>query len=183
MTSPGETPLEKPIQDFSDCHVGIVNALKDLRTLSFQQGEPRQRRELAGRTLTFFRDVVTTHHLEEETELFPLVLADTRAGDEHANAQALVTRLVSEHRRVEGLYAQLAPALSAIKSGGEIPLDASSVSTLVDEYLAHAKFEEDVFLPLAQRILGRNSDHMASLGLALHIRHTSAEVRQRFGII
>ena len=27
------------------------------------------------------------------------------------------------------------------------------------------------FLPLAERILGRNGNHMAALGLALHLRH------------
>jgi hypothetical protein len=41
----------------------------------------------------------------------------------------------------------------------------------VSEYTAHAQFEEAEFLPLAQTILGRNSNHMAALGLSLHMRH------------
>jgi hypothetical protein len=28
-----------------------------------------------------------------------------------------------------------------------------------------------VFLPVAERILSRNGEHMAALGLALHLRH------------
>jgi heme-degrading monooxygenase HmoA/hemerythrin-like domain-containing protein len=183
LTSPTHDALDQPIQDFSDCHVGIVNMLNDLAVLSRQPNPMPQRREVAGRTLTFFRDVVTTHHNEEEAELFPAVLADAATGDERTKIEALVNRLVGEHRHLEGLFAGLTPALSAIENGGEDSLDSAAVTTLVNEYLAHARFEEEVLLPLAQTILGRNSDHMAALGLSLHIRHASIEVRQRFGFI
>jgi hemerythrin-like domain-containing protein len=183
MTPTRETPLEKPIQDFSDCHAGIVNALKDLRILSSQQVESRQRRDLAGRTLKFFREVVTTHHTEEETDLFPAVLADATVPEERKQVEALVTQLVREHRRVEGLYARLAPTLLAMERGSDVSLDAALVVELVEGYLAHARFEETVFLPLAQSILGRNSNHMAALGLSMHIRHASSEVRRQFGFL
>jgi hypothetical protein len=39
-------------------------------------------------------------------------------------------------------------------------------------YNAHANYEETEFLPLAETILGRNANHMAALGLSLHMRHT-----------
>ena len=32
-------------------------------------------------------------------------------------------------------------------------------------------------------ILGRNSDHLAALGLSLHMRHTTSEIRRKFGSI
>ena len=175
--------MDQPIKDFSDCHVGIVNILDDLTALSRQRDPVPQRREVAGRVLRFFRDVVTTHHDEEETELFTAVRADAARGDERANVEALVGQLVAEHRRVEALYAQLAPTLSAIEGGDDVSLDASAVAMLVTDYLAHARFEEEVFLPLSQAILGRNSDHMAALGLSLHIRHASEDVRRKFGFI
>jgi hypothetical protein len=50
----------------------------------------------------------------------------------------------------------------------------------VDTYLAHARLEEDVFLPLSQTILGRNSNHMAALGMSMHMRHVMPGVMQRF---
>jgi hypothetical protein len=31
--------------------------------------------------------------------------------------------------------------------------------------------EEQAFLPLAQKVLGRNGNHMAALGLSLDMRH------------
>jgi len=175
--------MGKPIQDFSDCHAGIVKVLGDLTALSRQRDTTPRRRDVAGHILKFFSDVVLVHHKEEEVELFPAVLTDATPGDEHSKVQALVNQLVAEHRRVEGMYAQLAPMLSAIESGSDVSLDASAVAGLVADYLAHARFEEEVFLPLAQGILGRNSDHMAALGLALHIRHVTDDVRRKFGAI
>jgi hypothetical protein len=42
---------------------------------------------------------------------------------------------------------------------------------MVQRYQAHAQLEEQAFLPLAQTVLGRNGNHMAALGLSLHMRH------------
>jgi hypothetical protein len=39
---------------------------------------------------------------------------------------------------------------------------------------------EQIFLPLCKTILGRNGDHMAALGLSLHMRHVLPQVLQRF---
>ncbi|MDT7839062.1 hemerythrin domain-containing protein [Aquabacterium sp. OR-4] len=175
--------MDRPLRDFSDCHVGIVAMLDELTLLTRQQTSPASRREAAGRTRRFFRDVVTAHHSEEESDLFSAVLADAKAGDERVQVESLVSRLIAEHRRVESLYAELATALAAIDGGADVVLDAAAVSNLVTAYRDHARLEEEVFLPLAQTILGRNSDHMAALGLSLHIRHASEDVRRRFGFI
>lgn len=178
-----DDPMDQPIRDFSNCHVGIVHALHGLTALSRRRDPIQQRREEAGRILKFFRDVVTEHHKEEELELFPAVLADATAGEERDKVEAIANQLTGEHRRVESRYAAIAPVLAMIESGGDASLDASAVETLVADYLAHAQFEEEVFLPLAQTILSRNGDHLAALGLSLHIRHASEEVRRRFGYI
>jgi hypothetical protein len=105
-TAAHDGTMDKPIRDFSDCHAGIVSMLDDLASLAHPAASTPQRRDTAGRVLAVFRDVVTTHHQEEEAELFPAVLADAVAGDEHARAESLVSRLVGEHRRVEGIYAE-----------------------------------------------------------------------------
>ena len=183
MTSQPLGAVDQPIQDFSDCHVGIVGTLRELTALSRQQAPSPQRSEAARRILEFFRDVVAAHHTEEEKDLFPAVLADAVAGDEQARVTALVQQLVDEHRRLEALHAKLAPSLSAIANGRDVALDATTSAALVSDYLAHAGFEEAQFLPLAQCILGRNRHHMAALGLSLHIRHASHEIRHKFGFI
>jgi hypothetical protein len=40
----------------------------------------------------------------------------------------------------------------------------------VRDYTQHAMFEEKELLPLAQTILERNGNHLAALGVALHLR-------------
>jgi hypothetical protein len=47
---------------------------------------------------------------------------------------------------------------------------------LVTRYRAHAQYEESEFLPLSQTILSRNSNHMAALGMSLHMRHAPMRV-------
>ncbi|MFM2057093.1 MAG: hypothetical protein RLY71_1478 [Pseudomonadota bacterium] len=115
--------------------------------------------------------------------MFPAVLADAIGDEERTKVARLIDQLVNEHRRVEREYAHLLPYLADITHDGKAPLDASATATLVTDYLAHARFEEEAFLPLAQTILGRNSNHMAALGLSLHIRHATDDVRRRFGFI
>jgi len=183
MTSTKEDARDQPIREFSECHGGIVHELHNLAALSLQEYPIQQRREIASRILKFFQEVVTAHHVEEEGELFPAVLADATSGEERGKVESLINQLVGEHRCAEARYAQISPVLKVIERGGDASLDAATVDALIADYLAHARFEEEVFLPLAQTVLGRNGDHMAALGLALHIRHASDEVRQRFGYI
>jgi hemerythrin-like domain-containing protein len=61
--------------------------------------------------------------------------------------------------------------LRKVAKGQDTALDVFALQAMVQRYQAHAKLEEQVFLPLAQTILGRNGNHMAALGLSLHMRH------------
>ena len=97
--------------------------------------------------------------------------------------ESLVTRLTAEHRRVEAQFARLVPAIEGTGSRHPAPIDASALTALVNDYLAHARFEEEEFLPLATRILERQGSHMAALGLSLHMRHSIDAVKRKFGYI
>ena len=83
----------------------------------------------------------------------------------------MVKRLVAEHRRIESIWNDLEPAVKAAAKNQPAELDLQAVEALVQAYLKHARFEEEEFLPLAETILGRNGNHMAALGLSLHLRH------------
>lgn len=72
---------------------------------------------------------------------------------------------------VEALWKRLEKGLKPVAKGHSTDLDVTEVHRLVEEYTAHARFEEAEFLPLSEIILGRNSNHMAALGLSLHMRH------------
>jgi hemerythrin-like domain-containing protein len=180
--SAGAAPAaDAPITSFSKCHEGILTRLEALGGLPALLDSAARAREVAAETVRFFRGVVYEHHQEEERELFPAVLASAQAGEERQRVQAIVDRLTREHRQVEAAFVHLEPGFKDAAKGHATTLDADEVAALVTRYEAHARYEELEFLPLSQQILGRNSDHMAALGLSLHLRHSVPEVLAKYG--
>ena len=180
MSTRPDAPADNaPIQSFSHCHEGIMSRLQAMDRLPALMAAAEQARTLASTSVAFFRKAVVEHHADEERELFPAVLASATAGEERQQVQALVGQLTREHREIEALWKRLEPGLKALGKGQPATVDAQALQALVSQYQAHAKFEEDVFLPLSQTILGRNSNHMAALGLSLHIRQVMPEVLAR----
>jgi hemerythrin-like domain-containing protein len=178
---PGPAPSETPLDNFSECHVGITRQLQVLAGLPSLLEPAARARRIAGETMAFFRGAVHEHHAEEERELFPAVLASAKRGAEREQVQREVDRLMAEHRQIESLWSQIEPGLQAVAKGRDSDLDPLAVQRLVDTYAGHAHYEEQVFLPLAQTILGRDSNHMAALGLSLHMRHSVPEILERYG--
>ena len=181
MNSTASTPAgHSPIDDFSQCHAGILGHLQALGTLPALLEPAARARKIAADTVGFFREAVYEHHAEEEKELFPAVLDSATKGEERDRVQALVNALTAEHRKVEAAWSKLEPKLKAVAKGHETDVDPADIQALVDTYQAHARYEEAVFLPLSQTILGRNSNHLAALGMSMHMRHAMPEVLQRF---
>lgn len=160
-----------PISNFTNCHSGIVKRLNALDELPALLEPAARARQIAEQSLEFFREAIFEHHLEEERELFPAVMASARPGEELEKVKAMTKRLTEEHRMVEALWKRLEKGLKQVAKGQSTDLDISEVQRLVTEYTAHASYEEAEFLPLSEVILGRNSNHMAALGLSLHMRH------------
>ncbi len=172
---------DAPVQGFAHCHAGIVAQLRELEQLPALAEAAARSRRIAKATQNFYREVVLTHHSEEEQELFCAALASAERGAERDRVQAIVTRLTQEHRHIESLWRAIEPALREVAQGRDTPLDAAALTTFVADYRAHAQYEEEVFLPLCSTILGRDGNHMAALGASLHARHALPEVLRRFG--
>ena len=165
-----------PIQDFSQCHAGIIKRLHLLGELPALLAPAERARQIAERSVTFFSEAIFEHHLDEERELFPVVLAHAEAGAEHDHAKALIQRLTDEHRELETLWKRIESGLKKVTKGRFDEVNTDEVQRLVVQYLTHAEFEEKEFLPLSSSILGRNANHMAALGLSLHMRHSHEPV-------
>lgn len=165
------TEIDQPLMNFSNCHVGIVAQLDRLGQLPALLAPAELARKTAESALAFFPKAVYAHHAEEEQELFPAVRASAQAGEERVRVESLMDRLTFQHRELERMWKQVEPALRIVAKGQTPSLDVHTLSELVNEYQAHAQFEEEAFLPLAQTILSRNGNHMAALGLSLHMRH------------
>lgn len=162
---------DAPISNFTNCHSGIIKRLNALDELPALLEPAARARQIAEQSLEFFREAIFEHHLEEERELFPAVLASAQPGEELEKVKAMTKRLTEEHRMVEALWKRLEKGLKQVSKGQSTDLDIGEVQRMVTEYTAHARYEEAEFLPLSEAILGRNSNHMAALGLSLHMRH------------
>jgi hemerythrin-like domain-containing protein len=162
---------DAPIAGFSHCHVDIVNHLEMLGGLPALLAPARRAREIATNMLVFFDTVIVQHHAEEEQELFSAVLRSAMKGREQARVEEAIERLTTQHRQIEAWWSRIKPQLKQISKGHDADLDPAAVAQLIRGYRAHAAAEEAEFLPLAQTILGRNSNHMEALGLSLHMRH------------
>ena len=168
--------LEAPLNSFSQCHAGILSQLDALSGLPALMAAAARARSVAASTLALFQHGMVEHHADEEGELFPAVLRSAQ-GAERDQVQAVVERLTGEHRTLEALWKRIEPALNAGAKGKVTDVDEDVVAELVRAYTVHARFEEQEFLPLAHIILGRNGNHMAALGLSLHIRSAPQPVR------
>lgn len=169
-------PADQPLNAFSQCHAGIITQLQLMSDLPALMDAAARARSVAEDSLRVFRHAVFEHHAEEESELFPAVLRSAQPGEERDRAQAMVDRLTREHRALEALWHRVEPGVSAAARGKPADVDSLVLDELVRSYGAHARFEEAEFLPLAETILGRNSNHMAALGLSLHMRHAPQPV-------
>jgi hemerythrin-like domain-containing protein len=164
-----------PLNEFSQCHVGILAQLDNLAGFAEQVAAAERVRRTAVGLLALFSRGVLEHHAEEEGELFPAVLRSALPS-EADTVREQAERLTREHRVIESLWKRIEGPVTSIARGKHAEVDADVVAELVCLYRRHAKFEEEEFLPLSARILGRNGNHMAALGLSLHLRHVPPPV-------
>jgi iron-sulfur cluster repair protein YtfE (RIC family) len=176
ITRPAALEAETPIDAFSDCHAGLLAGLRTFTTLPPLHAAALRARQVAQGTLKLMDDAVLVHHAEEEEVLFPAVLRSAEPGEEHNRVQTLIWRLTDEHREIEDLWKHLRAEVVRVADGRTANLPQEAVNLLVGLYRQHAGTEERDFLPLAQDILGRNDNHMAALGLSLHMRHRAVPV-------
>ena len=166
-----QVDTDSPITNFSHCHIGILHHLDRLSALLQQMGDAKVSKEIAKEGLSYFHLGMKAHHDEEELELFPAVLYSALPGDERIQVTDLIGKLSHEHREMEDAWATLELGLKDIVKGHASCIDHVHFTILIQRYKKHAQEEEAVFLPLAEKILSRNSNHMAALGLSLHMRH------------
>ena len=170
-SKPSDPASDNAVGQFSHAHVGILMQLDRLSTLPALLAPARMAQDTAKRVVDFFREAVFEHHKDEEEALFPALLESAHAGEERQRVNTLVDALTAEHRVIEGLWRQLEPELKHVAQGRSFHINAPVLNELVSRYQAHAQVEETQLLPLADTILGRHGNHMAALGLSLHMRH------------
>ncbi|WP_428035708.1 hemerythrin domain-containing protein [Amphritea sp.] len=166
------TTPANPTDDFSQCHVSIIENFKQLRELGMSEiTDPVQpeTQAIAQKLLDFYHEVVLNHHHEEEQELFNIVMDCASPGSELVQTSQMVKRLTEEHRHLEKEWKKIEGDIKKLAKGQFARLDKEASVGMAEHYLLHAKYEESFFLPLSAEIL-KNTD-LESLGLSLHTRH------------
>lgn len=167
-----DAKTDSPLNEFSGCHARIICNFKQLQRmvrLLEQQEESPEIRDIAQKLLRYFDDEVLSHHSDEEQELFTAVMDCAAKGEEKDIARTYIKRLIDEHRHLEKMWDQIKRDMQKLADGKSADLDREIAASLAHEYLAHAEFEENFFLPMAAQILNKNE--MSALGLSLHMRH------------
>jgi pyridoxamine 5'-phosphate oxidase len=167
------TELHGPVNEFHGSHEHIIEGLHALERLPELTVALERARRVAVATLMLFDKVVHEHHADEEQELFVHVQKSCKDIREGHRVHELIGQLAADHRRIEKLWLKLRPAVALTAEGKVhgVPDFSTEVARLVAMYLEHAQLEEEVFLPLADAILGRDGNQMAALDVALHLRH------------
>ena len=146
----GLVNLEVALAGLSHCHGGIISQLQAFAELP---AAAAQSRKVAANTLALFQFAVYGHHADEENELFPAVLRSAAKGKEAQHIQSMVQSLTAEHREIESRWKKLEPLVKAAAEPSD--LDPKAMQDLAQRYMAHALFEEQQFLPIAEVILSR----------------------------
>lgn len=175
--TPEPVHIDGSLAAFSDCHHDFVAQLHSALYLPELVSAAGKARAMSHELLKMFTHDVATHHAEEEHELFPAVLRAADPGEELDEVRAMVAQLVREHRELDVSWSKLRPSIEAVARGETPALDAALIEDIVQHFFAHAHFEEEHFLPLAQKILGRQGEAMAELGRAMHERHRHPAAR------
>lgn len=144
--------FEQPYEMLEACHARVQRSLDLLgRLLDYveQHGHDAQSRSAAADVLRYFDIAAPLHHADEETHVFPLLLAE---GD--TELRTLVQRLQADHRRMETLWAELRQPLQRWREPGcPGPPDhatRAAASAFRALYGDHIPREEGVAFPAAR---------------------------------
>ncbi len=165
----GHAPgFDEPMEMLGACHGRIGAQCETLlrlvpHTVAYGADVPAQ--EAARAVLRYFNTAGVNHHLDEEQDLFPSLLA---ADPTDATAR-LLAGLCTEHAAMlDAWHNQVAPALESLCSGVTRPLDAAMVAAFVAMYRRHIAREESEMIPLARAVL--LPVQLAALGHAMATR-------------
>ena len=129
--------------------LNMLEAFQQLVTRLENQGLDDAARQSARDILTFFNGPGRTHHADEETHVFPGLLASS-----DLDLVADVKRLQQDHGWLEEDWDELRPHILAIVdgyNGYDLPLLSAALPIFLALYLEHIHLEETRVYPAAKR--------------------------------
>ena len=147
--------FDHPLEMLDDCHDRILRnceLIERIAERAFSRGVDAEARTAALNVMRYFDTAGANHHVDEEEDLFPALQHHTPSQELNA-AFSLIFRLRTEHKKLEVLWADMRPRLSAVVQGRAGGLTPELALTFRKAYEAHIAAEEGELLPLARRVL------------------------------
>jgi len=129
--------------------LGMLEAFQRLVQRLESEGLDDPARQSAREILAFFNGPGRTHHADEETHVFPGLLASSDAG-----LVADVKRLQQDHGWLEEDWDELRPHILAVAegyNGYDLPLLSAALPIFQALYMEHIHLEESRVYPAARR--------------------------------
>ncbi len=171
-----QTNVEAP--DFSDplgllkaCHqriLGFCNLLEKMVVHNNKNGIDSEFKQAAQKIHRYFTTAGILHHMDEEQDLFPLLVGQS------LKIAAIINDLKQDHIAMNAAWEKLEPVLAH----PAIIEDASEFEQWVNEfchlYRKHIKTEEEDFLSIAQHML--SSEQLVHLGESMKERRGKGRI-------
>jgi hypothetical protein len=134
----GRTGVPTPQEALGTCHRCIAAMLDRLESLAAELARPAVAADLSGIANALVAEIdeaLGVHMIDEENDMFPAVLAAADSPARRAQAFALVSSLLVEHRELAELWHALRIALLALGSGVCVPFPGGTAM----DFLAFAR--------------------------------------------
>jgi len=146
MTAAAPT-FDTPLDMLSACHDRIMDQCTTLQKLMNHlpmHGCDTQAQQAAQGIMHYFDTAGHFHHLDEEEDLFPLLL-DANNPD----ANDLIQHLLNDHKTMDAAWLKLREQLQAISEGKLATLERSLVQDFSLAYGKHVMLENRQLIPFA----------------------------------
>lgn len=156
--------FNSPLDMLHACHDRIMDQCTTLQKLMSHlpmHGCDTQAQQAAQAVLRYFDTAGQFHHQDEEVDLFPLLRATN-----NAHAEALMKRLLEDHKAMDTLWALLRAQLQAIAEGTSNTLERSLIGDFSLAYGRHVMLENTELLPLSAKILTEQQLHDIGTSMA-----------------
>lgn len=148
--------FDHPLEMLHACHGKILQQCDTLQKLAEHlplNGCDLPAQQAAQMILRYFDTAGKHHHHDEEIDLFPALRI--AADFEGETIEALLERLIAEHRGMLTAWQELRAALVKLAAGTDTPLAIELVEQFTRSHSEHIAIEEAELLPLAARLLDR----------------------------
>lgn len=162
--------FDSPLEMLEACHERFLSQLETLDRLARwlpDHGSDEHARKAAATVIHFFDVAAVHHHLDEERELFP-VLLERVGSDRRITLVSLIEWIKEDHQRMFAAWEAMRARLVLITAGEPAELTLAQVHNFTERYVMHIEREEGEMFPFARELLAESD--IARVGATMSAR-------------